>query len=277
MTDLFLDREQEFETITKAITAGKSLIIYGDAGCGKTALLQKVRAHFETGPADLKVLYVSPTRNLHLALREMAMQVLRSTRPHPEIGQVIRLMGDDTERSIRRYVEGSSSTVCRRIVLREVAQSPVAIIFDHTGFLSHTFCEFAKRLMMEFNLSLVFAGRSCHMEDVGCISKSLCGPGERLLIKNLSEENVDLLVEHCMRKNWLRPSSVSDFKAELIELSHGNAGRIVKMCEMASLEKYRFGREIKLRLIHIDSQLGELETLTRSRGSKNQEQDKPWA
>lgn len=265
MTDLFLDREQEFETIVKAVNGRRSLIVHGEAGCGKTALFDKVKRHFEARDSEVTVLSVSPTRHLNLAMKELALQLLQRARPPQEMAEVIKLLGDDSEQSVRRFVEHSSGAMCRGILLREFKQSPYAIFFDHTGFLSQVFCDFCKRLIMEFHLPLVFAGRSCHMEDVGYISRTLCGPGERLPIKNLDEGNVNVLIEHCMRKNGLWPSDVAAFKEELRELSGGIAGRIVKMCEMASLEKYRFGREIKLRLIHIDSQLGELDVSVRSR------------
>jgi ABC-type dipeptide/oligopeptide/nickel transport system ATPase subunit len=259
MKGFFLDREEEFEVIVEALSERRSLILHGEAGCGKSALLRKVRRYFETSGSEVTILCVSPTRNLNLAMKELAAQVLCHARPKKETQQAIRMMGNDSEESLRRMAEHSTTVANRAIILREFRQGSYAIFWDHTGFLSQTFCKLCKRLIMEFNIPQVFAGRSCHMEDVGYISKTLCGPGERLALKNLDDDKINLLIEHCMKENGVWPSDVESFKNQLLDLSGGNAGRIVKMCEMAAMDKYRSGQEIKLRLIHIDSQLGELD------------------
>lgn len=257
MTELFLDRDREFDFLVKTIQSGASVILHGESGIGKTELLRRVEAFFDQEETATHILYVSPTRTLNDAVKGLALHIVKAVRPSKEMECVRKKFGKSDDDSVRRWIEHSTGALCRGMVLRAFREDRFAILWDDVGFLSQTFCEFVKRLMREFKVPQVFAGQSAHMESVGYISKVLCGPGERLALPVLDDRNTRLLIEHCMKANALRPARVNDFVEQLWELSGGIPGRIVKMCRMAALDKYRCGREIKLRLIHIDSQLND--------------------
>lgn len=228
-SDDLLERSAELSHLHQRIAQGKSLLLFGDQGVGKTRLLQQIAMN------NRDVLYVAKGH----APREFLLALIAALErgSSPKAVHSRNHLGVLSLRGIaQRGLEAGN-----RIVMVDHVQSPTIAL---------------SRLIKELNYygrtPIIFAARSQHMEDIGSL-RSLCSDrSERLELKNWPEPvALEFARLRAIHAN-LVAANLDATLQQMVEMSHGNPGAIVQMIEMAKQPKYRLGEQIKVHILYLD-------------------------
>lgn len=246
---IFLDRENERCRLREAILSGRSLMITGARGMGKTALVLKVIAEL-TPSVRRHCLYVETYRDPQDLLRRLIRVLLKAE--SPSLSRELRTAGVAT-RSSENWLTSLSSSRLQGTLYRAVQEDDRYRIFlDHGHALTPSVGRVIKELiwMRRTPVYLVADGtRTTEMEIVGASQFSYRGDEQILQLGPLPYGAARTLIEACIQECGLAGLDLEGFREELSQLA---PGAIVTMCEMAAHQNYQFHSRVKTKLIHID-------------------------
>ena len=246
---VFVDRESEEHRLREALLKRESLVIFGPAGIGKTALVSNVIHRL---PADLgaRCLYLGGMKNLQDLLRQLIRRLYKVK--DANLRQQLHSEGVSVL-NFDAWLKGLSSSRMRGALYRTVERGDYRVFLDHVPPLTHAVAKVTKELFWMRNTPVYLLVRDRVEYRIDQFSRFFYwGDRERLVLPPLPPEAAIKLLESCIERFGLSQLNLADFREEVLELSKQVPGAIVKMCALAAKPRYRYGLRIKTKTVYVD-------------------------
>jgi len=246
--EALVGRKEELRRVNAAIHKRKSLLIWGPTDAGKTALIetairelpdaeQRKCAHW-TGAASRRQLLSHFVGRLY----ELGDPFVR-----------MKVHADGaTEVSLKRWLDKQTSLRLRGILFTASTQGDYRFFVDHFPPLTHNMARLMKEIMYRCKTPIYLAARDHSQGEIGYAWSLYWNDGLRVHLGPLSERAASELLEACIGRFGLTSLDLGDFREDILRLSGHLPGSIVKMCELASHDRYHYGDQIKVKLVHVD-------------------------
>jgi AAA ATPase domain len=245
----FLDRERESRRIEEALRDKASLMISGPVGVGKTALVLNVLRRIPSRLAS-QCLYMPSFKDLQDLLHKLIGALY--DRKDPNLRQQLHAEGV-TVLNFESWLKTQSTSHLKGTLYRTVERGDYRVLFDHPPPLTHAVAKVIKELFWMRNTAVLLLVRDTEASRADQFARFFYwGPRERLALPPLPMEEANELLEACIKRFGLSNFDLEEFREEVLELSGGVPGAIVKMCALAADPRYHFGSRIKTKLVHID-------------------------
>lgn len=245
----FFDREREARRIGEALREKASLMICGPAGVGKTALILNVLGRLPARLAS-RCLYLPGFRDL----QDLLQKLLRALYDQKDLSLRQQLHAEGiTALSFEAWLKTLPSSRLKGMLYRTVEQGEHRVLLDHPPPLTHAIAIVIKELFWMRNTPVYLLLRDTHEYRADRFARFFYwGQHERLALAPLPKEAATDLLEACINRYGLTKFDLEEFREEVMELSGGVPGAIVKMCALAADPRYQYGSRIKTKLVHID-------------------------
>lgn len=230
------EREEETLSIVREVfTRRKSMLLFGEAGSGKSRLLKDLVRR------QSNVAYVSTTSSARDFLSACLVAL------HPDL----------PSKQVLGRTRGASLIALRGKVLTELAKRDWILILDQIQAPSKVISRLVKDLNDYERTPILFSARSPHMEDIGDL-RSLCVyRSSRLELRPWPAQIALQFARHQADLSGLTALNLDEALKFFAELSQGYPGRMLAMLNMAKATAYRQEGHIKFRLIFVDYSMGQ--------------------
>jgi energy-coupling factor transporter ATP-binding protein EcfA2 len=249
----WVDRVEEAKRLAEAIADGKSLLIWGPAGAGKTALVEHVLAGLPKGEAS-RHLYVSGWKSRQELLRALVRRM------HEANDSVLsgRLASEGADGSrFDRWLGEQTSLRLRGLVYRATRSSRYRIFLDHPPAITQSMKRVLGELIWGSKTPVYLLAQSVGRGELGPVWSLYWNDQGRLALEPLADPAAAELLENCIAGFGLAAYASEDFRQEVLRLSNRLPRAIVGMCWLASQPGYHCEGQIKTRLVHVDYLIGQ--------------------
>jgi KaiC/GvpD/RAD55 family RecA-like ATPase len=229
-------RTDELRLLKKRLADGKSTLVHGPCGVGKTLLLRQVIPEFGN------VLYCPASSSPQAVLRCLAE--LLAARRDATVLQICKGQVD--------VLFGKSSISLKGIVSDALRAATYLIVLDHLNRPSPVMGAMIGEVMLTCSTPVVAVARSPHMEDAGSVLSLLPDRSERLAIKNFDSDTAKEFALAVCEELQLAAENLHSVLHSMVKSSEGNPGAIVRMIAMAKRAKYRNDDRIKWSPLYVD-------------------------
>jgi len=228
MDDILIDREKEVRIISALANRRKNIIIFGEEGVGKTAVINKVLADQFNAK---KYLYSEESKTFREALMGLV------------------LSGSNT----RVKVEEKNILALRKMLYTILEKKPEYIIFDHIGRVEPKYCSFLEYLI-ERGLPLMIISQGTDKKAISHL-RYLLHNFERVQLSNFSRVATDILIDHYISKFNIKVVDLDNFKKAIFHFSNGNPKVVRQICSLSRDTKYSKKGFIDVKLINLDRRI----------------------
>jgi predicted ATPase len=229
--DALIGREQECRLLEQLMRQKKNILVIGEEGVGKTAIVNNVVAR-----AGMKNILHS---RRSATLRETMINMIESIRGGKDLAKKNIL---------------SLKKICYQLL----DESPGYAVLDHIGWVEPKFYGFLIYLI-EQKLPFVILTRKPDKKHIGHLWMGL-SDFVKLEVKNLDPTAAGELIDYYASKFELKIDPPAVFKKEVFKLSGGNPKTIGQLCDLAKDEKYRAKGYIDVKLMDLDRRIGSVVT-----------------
>ncbi len=245
----FLDRERESHRIKEALRKKESMMISGPADIGKTALMRQVIRDL-SGDLAGKCLYLPGFKDLQSLLRNL-IQAFHEARS-AGLRRQLKAEGVSSV-NFGVWLKTLPSARSKGILYRAAQSGDYRVILDHVPLLTHARAKVVKELFWMRNTPVYLLMRDDQELRIAQFARSFYWNDRQCLtLGPLPETSACELLESCIEKFHLSRFDLEGFRDEVLALSVGVPGAIVKMCALAADPRYQYGSHIKTKLVHID-------------------------
>lgn len=249
----FLGRERESRRIAEALRKKESLMIAGPADIGKTALVQNV---IRSLPGDLrpKCLYLAGFKDIQNLLRNLINALYQAN--SPGLRQQLKA-ARVSDANFDVWLKALPCSKLKGIVYQAAETGNYRIIFDHIPRLTHARAKMIKELFWMRDTPVYLLIRNDRKSRIAQWVRFFYWTNRQCLtLGPLAEPAAGELLEACIKKFHLSSFDPEGFSNEVLALSGGVPGAIVKMCALAAEPRHQYGSRIKTKLVHIDYLMG---------------------
>ena len=247
MDEMLIDREKEVRIINGLVTQRKNIIIFGEEGVGKTAIINKVLADQFNAK---KYLYSEESKTF----REALMGLVSSSS------------------NIGKHADEKNILELRKALYPILDKRPEYIIFDHIGYVEPKYYAFLEYLI-DRNLPLIVISQGTDKKAIGHL-RYLLHCFERVEILNFSRVATDILVVHYINEFNIKIVEPDNFKKSIFHFSNGNPKIVKQICSLVRDTKYQKKGFIDVNLINLDRRIN-LSTLPKVNVGQNSPSAEP--
>jgi AAA ATPase domain len=243
---LFLGREAELARLEQAIRKRESLLVWGEAGAGKSTLVSQVLSRLPKGEA------------------RWCVRAVGNGSPHDILRSIAQGFGDDPLfRSKFRaetgygalfshWVKAQTSLRLRGLLYRAAREGQYRIFLEDLAPMTHMLARIAKELMLNQSTPIYAIARGWTYAELGNGAALYWNDRLRLHVGGLSSIAAKELLEISIRRCGLLGLDLAGFRDDILDFSGMLPGAIVRMCEAAADAHYHFEGRIKTKLLHVD-------------------------
>ena len=242
--DLLIGREKLIANVANYIQNGRSVLVVGAAGMGKTAILQAVAQRLLQPGTSRTVLYCGEATKLRKTLQLLAEGLYDRRGARPTVTTGARVVS-------RRRMARLPIRILRRFVLRYLKAGQFAVLLDHLKLVRGTYASFVDQLVEDVGVPIVAAACSLSPDETG----RLWWVGWNFTVIEvtpLSRKDARRLIEHCLDRAHIDLPDRQDFASGVTKRAGGNPRIIVRLCQMASAPQYQVNGRTDLRLLWLD-------------------------
>jgi predicted ATPase len=228
---VLIGREQECRLFDELMRRRKNILVLGDEGVGKTAIVDNVLA----ARTVKNTLYSKRSTTL----KETMVNMIESARGGKDLPKKNIL---------------SLKKICYQLL----DERPDYAVLDHVEWVEPKFYGFLTYLM-ERKLSFVMVTRRPDKKSIGHLWTGL-SDFAKLEIKNLDSTKAGQLIDYYASTFNLKIDAPADFKKEVFKISGGNPKIISQLCYLARDEKYRAKGYMDVKLMDLDRRISETVT-----------------
>jgi hypothetical protein len=155
--------------------------------------------------------------------------------------------------TFKAWLKSLPTSRLKGALYRSAQEGRFWIVLDHAPPLTHAAAKVVKELVQMRNTPVFLLVRDRNESAIGQVSDLYWSDRQRLTLGPLPEKAARQLLEWCIVRFRLARLDLTGFRDEVLNLSGGNPGALIKMCELAGEPRYHYGAQIKTKLIHIDS------------------------
>jgi hypothetical protein len=246
---MLIGRTTEFLKLRQALLERRSLLVYGPAGSGKSALAAEVVNSLPLPVQNSLISFAqsaaSPRDLFHGLASSMALSGADEI-----LARAGKEAGSATETN--RWLAAQTSLRLRGILRSAARTHAYTIVLDSSVPIP----EGAYRLLQEWVWSgrtpILLLARSSSERELGKVARLFWHDGLRLLLGALEPPFAVELLEDSIRRFGLARFADSAFRQFVFLHSERLPGRIIRLCEMASSDAYRWNGQIKLHTLAVD-------------------------
>ena len=227
--DILIGRENELKAIGDSIGNKRNIIVFGQEGVGKSAIIS--RALKDNGME--KVLLSENSSSLKESLKNI---IISSGNYNGDI-----------------WTKNTLSL--KKILYALLDKNPEYLVFDHVGRVDPKFYSFLTYLI-DRKVPLWVACRGIDKKDIGHLRLSLYA-FEKVPISNLDKEKTSLLIDWHIDMFKMKVANADKFKKEIFHFSKGNPKIVKQLCLLAHDGKYRRNDSLDVHLMDLDRRISE--------------------
>jgi len=241
-------RDSERLRLRQALEDRQSLLIWGPAGIGKTALVMKVLKDLPSAVAG-STIYLSGVDGLQPLLRSLLRRLYEVE--DPTLRQQLHNEGV-REATFDSWLRSLPTSRLKGALYRSMEAGQYWVFLDHLPPLTHAVAKVVKELVRMRDTPVYLLARGLSEAEIGRVTDLYWSDRQRLSLGPLPQRAARDLLQWCIRRFGLARLNLEGFP-ELLRLSEQNPGTLIKMCALAARPRYQYGSQIKTKLIHIDS------------------------
>ena len=247
--DTLIGREKLVDAVASHIRNGRSVLVVGAAGMGKSAILKAVAHRTAHQEMYRQAIYCSEAATLRNTLQLLAEGLFdrQSTPPITSGPEVL---------SRNQFARLPIGTL-RQFVLPWLCAGRYVPLLDHLARVRGAYATFLDTLVEDLNVPIVAAARSLAPADTG----RLWWVGVKFAVIEvlpLSRKDAHRLIEHCLDQARINLPDRDHFANGVVQLCAGNPRTMVRLCEMAGAPQYRVHGKTDLRLLWLDLKISNL-------------------
>lgn len=228
MSAVLIGREKECKTLASAIAQKKNIVIFGEEGVGKSAILEEVL----NGLQNLNRLYSPSSKTLKCSLLNF-MRYAPFDKKTISVADTLAL-----KKLFHKFIS---------------ANKPEYIIFDQIENVEPKYYSFLVYLL-EAGIPLIILSRGIEKKDIGHLRMSLF-EFEKIQVTNFDRQTSDAMIDYLITELGIKITKKPDFKKELFRFSKGNPKIIKDLCFLARDAKYHRQDVIDVSLMDLDRRI----------------------
>lgn len=217
-SSVYVGRKNEIEALNKAVKNKIDTIIIGKSGIGKSRLLKEIQGD--------KILRIDDMKGIITTLTGMLGRIIE-LKPD-EVG-LLELNPNQVQRKSQAYLIDT--------MIQLTVKNEFTIIIDDLTSLTEVTCNVLKNLSKHFHI--IGACREMLIKF-----GSLLTGFTKIELKELSRDESLMLIRNCSSSFRKRIDDYSLFEGHLWNQSNGNPNKILKLCEVYSVEERITVREL---------------------------------
>jgi hypothetical protein len=252
-----IGRRPILEMLLKHLRDETCVLLVGEAGVGKTAILQELMAAAPASPRHRRPIYCHSVKTVKDCLEWVAAAL------HAEYGDsiVAAAMGPrhkwlPANRGTAFWRKAPMRVLCR-MVIPKLRTGRYTLVVDHLSPLRSNGHAFFERLVIEMKTPVIAAVRGVQPTDIGKLWW-LSHAFAEIQVPPLNPDQTRNLIEQLLLNHRVDLPDRGEFVRTLARVSRGNPGVITRACQRAADPQYRFGDRTSLRLLMLDLNLGDL-------------------
>jgi len=226
-----IGREKECAAISGLISQRKNIIIFGEEGTGKSAIVNKVLSDF----VGLNIFFSAQSKTL----KESLLNFMSHASCDKKTIQSLNIL--DLKKLFYSVLDRNK---------------PQYLIFDHVESVEPKFYSFFVYLM-EAKIPLIVLCRGLEKKDIGNLRMYLFN-FEKVEISNFDKPTADILIGHFIREFGIKITKDADFKKQIFHFSKGNPKIIKELCFLARDDKYQKNDFLDVKLMDLDRRINEV-------------------
>jgi hypothetical protein len=246
--ETLVGRTEELRELRAAIQQGQSRLVWGPMDVGKTALIKTVLRELPEAERR-KCIYCAGAAHGKQVLSHFVGRLY-------ELGDSFvrkKVHADGaTGTTLNRWLHKQTGLRLRGILFTASTQSDYRFFLDHLHPPTHHMARLMKEIMYRCETPIYLAARGYSQGQIGYAWSLYWNDALRVHLRPLTDRTARDLLEVCIRSFGLASLNLEDFRDAILRLSGHLPGSIVKMCELASHARYRYGDQIKVELVHVD-------------------------
>jgi hypothetical protein len=248
----WVGRKAEMTRLREALWARESLLLWGPADAGKTALASKVVRELPAEQSKACIFWSGPG-SVHDILQHFICQAFAAG--SRRVSAKVQADGC-SEIDFGRWIRKQSSRRLRGILQAALQQEKYWIFIDHVPPMTHPMARLVKELIWRCETPVYAIARGYSPHEIGYAWSLYWTDKYRLPLGPLPVADAAALARACLRESGLSRSERAGFQDEVLHLSGRLPGAIVKMCSMAAQPKYQHVGQIKAKLLRVDYLMG---------------------
>jgi hypothetical protein len=246
--DLLPGRQAESRRLAAAIRGRESLLIWGPADAGKTALVKTVIDKLP-GKESRNCIYWSGAATVRHLVGELVR--LLYLVEDPVVCKKVRDVGAG-ETSLNRWLREQTTGRLKVLLYTAMQKGRYWFFLDHLPPATHAMARLMKDVIWRCKTPVYLLARGCSHAEIGYAWSIYFTPQYYISLGPLPECASHELLEQCIRRFGLASLDLEGFREDVLRLSGQLPGSIIKMCELAADPRYRYGDQLKIKLIHVD-------------------------
>lgn len=260
-TGPFLGREVELAHLQEAIRRRQSLLIWGPAHAGKSALVARAISQMPERTAR-RCISVNGTGS--------PQEILRSIAAGLEDDPLFRakFRADRSNgASFSHWVKAQTSLRLRGLLYRAAGAGQYWIFLDHPAPVSHLLARITKELIWSCKTPVYAIATGWRYAELGHAAPLYWNDHQRLHVGGLPVAAARELLELSIEQFGLPGLDLEGFREDILAFSEMLPGAIVRMCSAAADSRYHFEGRIKTKLLHVDYLLNHCQGSRDAKGS----------
>ena len=253
-TAQFLNREAELARLESLLAKGKSFLLHGPAGIGKSSLLGEVnrRGRFEGRAALFSPGNLGPTPWLRQVLFTLARHdSARGLRARLKLGP------EPAPAQASSVLKRKRVGALRELLVNTLTEEGhCVLVLDPLGFVSRAFFELLRDLERATHTPLVLVARSDHMEDIGYATRFYWPRDQRVALGPLPPEEAARLFDAGVGAWPRRADNLETFRGHALNYAAGNPGVLLGLLHLGQKATYWTGNTLKIHLLTVDFNVG---------------------
>lgn len=249
---MFVGRVEETKRLREAILARQSLLVFGPADAGKTALLHQTLSRLPDA-VRANCIVCRSCESPRSVWRDLMRSLGEGGDPQV-ISRVERECGSSD--LLERWLNHQSSLRLRGILRRAMRDGSYCVFIDAPGTIPPGAYRLVRDWMWSGRTPVFLLARCSTEQELGRIARLYWHRGLHLELGPLSPEEAETLLEHSVMRFGLTQLADAEFRDFALAQSRGLPGRIVRLCQLASQNAYQYGGHLKLHTLAVDFLIG---------------------
>jgi hypothetical protein len=245
---MLIGRKQELTRLHEAILARDSLLVHGQSGAGKTALLTEALSDL---PRQLRCMCLvcagqeSP--------RAMWRSLIRGLAEVEDPQVMARLQRECAGAvTVDRWVNKQTSLRLRGILRRAMQGKAYWVFLDTTAPLPGGTYSLLQEWVWSRRTPVILLGRGPSEQELGKAARLFWHSGMRIELSPMLPADQHDVLESSIHRFDLSKVADDEFRDFILKCAAGLPGRIVRLCELASQNAYQWGGHVKLHTLAVD-------------------------
>ena len=245
---MLIGRERERARLREAIAERRSLLVYGPAGSGKSALLHDVLS--SVGACLCRRCIVCAAEG---APSNIWLRLVTALAESGDSEVLTRAENDAASAEhFENWARAQTSLRLRGIIHRAARTRDYLIFLDAIAPLPDGVYRLLQEWVWSGRTPVILLGRGSTQDELGKASQLYWHEGLRLYLGPLERASAEAVLEDKIERFHLAKFADAEFRNFVLERSERLPGKIAQLCKLASNAAYHCGGHVKLHTLAVD-------------------------